>query len=69
MWLMKDIVGVTITVNLVKWLKDQIKNYKQQEIEEWKIQQLPEQCQQCELLGICRDKEHDWKCRHACMVL
>ena len=66
---MKDIVGVTITVNLVKWLKDQIKNYKQQKVEEWKIQQLPEECQQCELLGICRDKENDWKCRHGCMVL
>ena len=52
-----------------EWIKDQIKTYKQQKAEEWKIQQLPEQCQQCELLGICRDKENGWKCRHGCMVL
>lgn len=56
-------------MDLIKWVKDQIKNYKQQEVEEWKIQQLPKGCQQCELLGICRDKEHDWKCRRGCLIL
>lgn len=56
-------------MNLIKWIKDQITKYKKQKSEEWEIHQLPEQCQQCELLGICRDKEHDWKCRHGCMVL
>ena len=30
---------------------------------------LPYNCQCCELLGMCRDKENDWKCRHGCMIL
>lgn len=30
---------------------------------------VPRNCRECELLGICRDKNNDWKCRHGCMVL
>ena len=30
---------------------------------------LPYNCQCCELLGICRDEENNWKCRNGCMIL
>ena len=30
---------------------------------------IPYNCQWCELLGICRDKENNWKCRNGCMIL
>ncbi len=30
---------------------------------------LPYNCQYCELVGICRDKENEWKCRNGCMIL
>lgn len=33
------------------------------------LKNVPKYCQQCELLGICRDKENNWKCHHGCMVL
>lgn len=44
-------------MNLINWIKRQIKAYKQKKLEAWKIKQLPENCQQCELLGICRDRK------------
>jgi hypothetical protein len=27
---------------------------------------LPYNCQYCDLLGMCRDKENYWKCRYGC---
>nr|DAV07176.1 MAG TPA: hypothetical protein [Caudoviricetes sp.] len=57
-----------IAVNLISWIKHQIKAYKQKKLEAWKIRQLPEDCQQCELLGICRDRKNDWKCRRRCLL-
>lgn len=30
---------------------------------------VPRHCRQCELLGICRDKNNHWKCHHGCMAL
>nr|DAK65724.1 MAG TPA: hypothetical protein [Caudoviricetes sp.] len=57
-----------IAVNLINWIKYQIKKHKQQKPGAWKTKQLPEDCQQCELLGICRDREKDWKCRHGCLL-
>lgn len=30
---------------------------------------VPYTCFRCELLGICRDEQNGWKCRHGCMVL
>ena len=36
---------------------------------EQRIRQLPWTCQHCELLGICRDEQNGWKCRHGCMIL
>lgn len=41
-------------MNLINWIKRQIEAHKQKKLEAWKIKQLPENCQQCELLGICR---------------
>lgn len=47
-------------MNLINWIKHQIKEHKQQKPGAWKTKQLPEDCQQCELLGICRDIQNDW---------
>ena len=33
------------------------------------LDNIPPYCRQCELLGICRDKNNHWKCFHGCMVL
>ena len=33
------------------------------------LDHVPRYCRQCELLGICRDKNNRWKCYHGCMVL
>ena len=30
---------------------------------------VPYTCFRCELLGICRDEDNDWKCHHGCMIL
>lgn len=30
---------------------------------------IPYNCRYCELLGMCRDKENNWKCRNGCMIL
>ena len=30
---------------------------------------LPYNCQYCDLLGMCRDKENYWKCRYGCIIL
>lgn len=30
---------------------------------------LPYKCKQCEMLGICRDSDRDWKCRNGCLIL
>lgn len=30
---------------------------------------VPRGCWDCEVLGICRDENNGWKCRHDCMVL
>lgn len=32
------------------------------------LDNVPQYCIQCELLGICRDKENHWKCHNCCMV-
>ena len=33
------------------------------------LKYVPKYCQECELLGICRDRNHNWKCHHGCMIL
>lgn len=33
------------------------------------LDNVPQYCRQCELLGIYRDKENHWKCHNGCMVL
>lgn len=33
------------------------------------LNNVPRYCQQCELLGICRDEDKGWKCRHGCMLM
>lgn len=30
---------------------------------------IPYNCQCCELLGICRDEENNWKCRNGCIII
>lgn len=30
---------------------------------------VPCYCQQCDLLGICRDENNNWKCRRGCMTM
>lgn len=29
---------------------------------------VPKECYYCELLGICRDKDNDWKCVGECLA-
>lgn len=33
------------------------------------LDNVPRYCRQCELLGICRDKNNHWKCHNGCMAL
>lgn len=33
------------------------------------LDNVPQFCRQCELLGICRDEDNHWKCRQGCMVI
>lgn len=33
------------------------------------LDNVPRYCRQCELLGICRDKNNHWKCHQGCMLL
>ena len=33
------------------------------------LENVPRNCRECELLGICRDKNNHWKCHCGCMVL
>lgn len=33
------------------------------------LDNVPQFCKECELLGICRDKNNNWKCHHGCMIL
>ena len=33
------------------------------------LQLVPRTCRYCELLGLCRSEENNWKCRHGCIVL
>ena len=30
---------------------------------------VPRTCSQCEVLGLCRDEENDWKCRNGCRFI
>lgn len=30
---------------------------------------IPYNCQCCELLGICRDEDNNWKCRNGCIII
>lgn len=69
LWRMKDITeDKNILMGLIEWIKRKIKEHKQKKLDTWKIKQLSEDCQQCELLGICRDREKDWKCRRGCLL-
>ena len=33
------------------------------------LENVPQFCRQCELLGICRDENNNWKCRQGCMII
>lgn len=33
------------------------------------LKYVPHYCQQCELLGICRDEDNNWKCRDGCVII
>ena len=30
---------------------------------------VPCYCQQCELMGICRDENRNWKCKKGCLIM
>ncbi len=34
-----------------------------------KLNNVPRYCQQCELLGICRNEDKNWKCRRGCLLM
>lgn len=58
-----------------------VKQWFLKKFEEWKThieierrdayikRTVPWNCYTCELLGICRDEDNGWKCRHGCMIL
>ncbi len=33
------------------------------------LKYLPKGCRYCELLGVCRDEERNWKCRKGCLIM
>lgn len=33
------------------------------------LKYVPKYCQYCELLGICRDEDKNWKCIKGCLIL
>ncbi len=33
------------------------------------LKYVPRGCRNCEILGICRDEENNWKCRHGCQFI
>lgn len=33
------------------------------------LNNVPRYCQQCELPGICRDEDKDWKCGRGCLLM
>ena len=52
-------------MKLKQWLVSKFQEWKREQ----RMKQLPRTCQLCELLGICRDEQNGWKCRHGCLVL
>lgn len=52
-------------MKLKQWILAKLQEWKREQ----RIKQLPWTCQHCELLGICRDEQNGWKCRHGCMIL
>lgn len=61
-------------------MKDRLKEWWNLKLLNWKYARerkrqeehirrcVPYGCRDCALLGICRDEQNDWKCRHGCMV-
>ena len=33
------------------------------------IKHVPPYCRKCEILGVCRDEDNNWKCRHGCQFI
>ena len=60
-------------MSIKQWLSDKLRDWKDQlEIERRDAhirRTVPWNCYTCELLGICRDEQNGWKCRHGCMIL
>ena len=56
-----------------QWLCKKLEEWKNiRAIEHWEAhikRNVPRNCFHCELLGICRNLEGDFKCRHGCLVL
>ena len=32
------------------------------------LKYVPRYCRNCSCLGICRDENNNWKCKHGCML-
>jgi len=54
--------GIYLLVDLVKYI---FANKRQRSIYRY----VPEYCQMCELMAICRDENNKWKCRQGCMTM
>lgn len=54
--------GIYLLVDLVKYI---FADKRQRSIYRY----VPEYCQMCELMAICRDENNKWKCRHGCMTM
>lgn len=50
-------------------IKEYLRQIREEHRRQASIRELPLNCQQCELLGICRDEENDWECIQGCMLI
>ena len=42
--------------------------YKQHILKKRTDKEMPYKCITCELLGICRDRDNEWKCKKGCLI-
>lgn len=55
--------------DICEMIDNGIEYLKADERERKKMRLLPRTCRECEILGICRDEDNNWKCRHGCRFI
>lgn len=54
---------------LIRFLNNALDRLLADEEERRFLDNVPPFCRQCELLGICRDRDKNRKCHHGCLIL